>query len=63
MNNGPVNSLREIEYSPYYNNFLYNKRTLSFYVLDTSELGDCKYEAAWFNSCYRYGYTIDMPQV
>ena len=63
MNNGPMQTYREIEHSPYYKHFLYNKRTLAFYLLSTAQLGDCKDEAAWFNRCYRLGYNIDMPQV
>lgn len=63
MNNGPVQTYSEIEHSPYYKHFLYNKRTLSFYLLDVDLLGDCKDEFAWFNRCYKNGYEIDMPQV
>lgn len=34
MGNGPVQTYREIEFSPYYKNFLYNQRTLSYYLLN-----------------------------
>ena len=61
MNNGPVSTYREIEHSPYYKHFLYNERTVAFYLLENDILGDCKDEASWFNRCYRSGYTIDMP--
>ena len=33
MNNGPVQTYQEIEHSPYYKHFLYNDRTLAFYLL------------------------------
>ena len=62
MNNGPVHAYREIEHSPYVKNFLKNNRTLSYYLLDTS-YGNCVDEWSWFNSCYRTGYKIDMPQI
>ena len=55
INNGPVHAYREIEYSPYVKNFLKNNRTLSYYLLDTSD-GNCIDEAAWFGKCYRQGY-------
>ena len=61
-NNGPVQAYREIEFSPYYKHFLYNERTVSFYLLGL-QLGNCVDESAWFNRCYRSGYEIDMPQV
>ena len=41
MNNGPVQAYSEIANSPYYKYFLKNKRTLSFYMLETDELGVC----------------------
>ena len=63
MGNGPVQAYAEIENSPYYKNYLYNKRTLAYYLLDKDTLGDCTDESAWFNRCYRTGYAIDMPQV
>ena len=63
MSNGPVHTYSEIENSPYYKHFLYKKRTLSYYLLGTELLGDCKDEPAWFNRCYRNGYAIDMPQL
>ena len=63
MSNGPVHTYNEIWYSPYYKNFLYNKRTLCYYLLGTELLGDCKDEPSWFNRCYRNGYAIDMPQL
>ena len=61
MSNGPVQTYREIEFSPYYKNFLYNKRTLAYYLLNKDALGDCVDESAWLNRCYRDGYQIDMP--
>ena len=64
MSNGPVQTYAEIEHSPYYKNFLYNQRTLSYYLLDPQpKLGDCKDEMSWFDRCYRNGYAIDMPQL
>lgn len=63
MYNGPVQTYSEIEHSPFYKHFLYNQRTLAFYLLDTESLGDCKDEASWFNQCYLEGNKIDMPQV
>ena len=63
MSNGPVHTYTEIEHSPYYKNFLYNKRTLSYYLLGVQLLGDCKDEFSWFNRCHREGYEIDMPQL
>ena len=55
INNGPVHTYSEINYSPYYKYFLYNERTLAFYFLDKSSLGDCKDEASWMNQCYIQG--------
>ena len=63
MGNGPVQTYAEIDHSPYYKHFLYNKRTLAYYLLDVETLGDCKDEASWFNQCYKAGYKIDMPMV
>ena len=36
MNNGPVETYSEMKHSPYYEHFLDKKRTLSFYLLETS---------------------------
>ena len=65
MSNGPVHAYREIINSPYYKHFLYNKRTLSYYLHDEASKSnfDCKDEATWFNRCYFENSEIDMPQV
>ena len=61
MSNGPVQTYAEIEHSPFYKHFLYNERTLTYYLLDKETLGDCKDEASWLNQCYLDGKAIDMP--